>query len=63
VTFLFPENANHVLKHEPRPRVELAQGEAMNGYNAADASLDPETVAAIIAWLTARASAMRAGRL
>jgi pimeloyl-ACP methyl ester carboxylesterase len=63
VTFLFPENANHVLKHEPRPRVELAQGDAMNSYNAADASLDPETVAAIIAWLTPRASAMRAGRL
>ena len=25
VTFLFPENANHVLKYEPRPRSELAQ--------------------------------------
>ncbi len=55
VSFLFPENANHVLKHEPRPREELAQGEAMQRYNAADASLDPETVAAIVAWLTARA--------
>jgi len=55
VNFLFPENANHVLKHEPRPREELAQGEAMQRYNAADAALDPETVAAIVAWLTARA--------
>jgi pimeloyl-ACP methyl ester carboxylesterase len=55
VSFLFPENANHVLKHEPRPREELAQGEAIQKYNAADASLDPETVAAIVAWLTARA--------
>ena len=55
VSFLFPENANHVLKHEPRPREELAQGEAIQKYNAADASLDPETVTAIVAWLTARA--------
>ena len=55
VSFLFPENATHVLKHEPRPREELAQGEAMARYNAPDASLDPETVAAIVAWLTTRA--------
>jgi hypothetical protein len=55
VSFLFPENANHVLKHEPRPRDELVQGKAMLRYNAPDASLDPETVAAIVAWLTARA--------
>ena len=25
ISFLFPENANHVLKHEPRPREELVQ--------------------------------------
>jgi uncharacterized protein len=55
VTFLFPDDANHVLKHESRPREELAQSEATNTYNADDASLDPETVAAIIAWLSARA--------
>src|SRR5487761_688149 len=39
VSFLFPENANHVLKHEPRPRGDLAQVEAMQRYNADDASL------------------------
>jgi pimeloyl-ACP methyl ester carboxylesterase len=55
VSFLFPENANHVLKYEPRPREELMQAEAMSRYNAPDASLDPETVAAIVAWLKARA--------
>jgi hypothetical protein len=55
VSFLFPENANHVLKHEPRSREELQQAEVMSRYNADDASLDPETVAAIVAWLTARA--------
>jgi len=55
ISFLFPENANHVLKHEPRGREELVQAEAMLRYNAPDASLDPETIAAIVAWLTARA--------
>lgn len=54
VTFVFPENANHVLKHEPRPREELAQAEVMARYNAPDATLDPEAVAAIVDWLTAR---------
>ena len=54
VSFLFPENANHVLKHDPRPREELAQTEAMPRYNAPDTSLDTETVATIVAWLTAR---------
>jgi hypothetical protein len=33
-SFLFPENANDVLKHEPRPREELVQGEVMQRYNA-----------------------------
>jgi uncharacterized protein len=55
VSFLFPKDANHVLKHEPRPREELKQDEVMQGYNAADAALDSESVTAIIAWLTARA--------
>jgi alpha-beta hydrolase superfamily lysophospholipase len=54
VSFVFPENANHVLKHEPRPRDELVQAEAMQRYNAADASLDREAVADIEAWLRAR---------
>ena len=36
-------------------RQELVQAEAMSRYNAPDASLDPETVAAVVAWLRARA--------
>jgi len=32
ISFLFPENANHVLKHEPRGREELVQAEAMLRY-------------------------------
>jgi pimeloyl-ACP methyl ester carboxylesterase len=53
VTFLFPENANHVLKFESRPRAELAQPEAVPRYNAPDAKLDPDAMAGIVAWLTA----------
>jgi alpha-beta hydrolase superfamily lysophospholipase len=55
ITFLFPDNANHVLKHEPRPRRQLAQAEAMPRYNALDAYLDPDVATAIMAWLTAHA--------
>ena len=55
ITFLFPDNANHVLKHEPRPRSELGQAEAMAKYNAPDAYLSPDVTAAITAWLTAHA--------
>jgi alpha-beta hydrolase superfamily lysophospholipase len=53
VTFVFPENANHVLKHEPRPRGELVQAEMANSYNDPDARLDPEGMAAILEWLQA----------
>jgi pimeloyl-ACP methyl ester carboxylesterase len=54
ITFLFPEDANHVLKHEPLSRAELQQAEVMSKYNAPDATLDTETVNAIVAWLRAR---------
>jgi hypothetical protein len=51
VTFLFPENANHILKHEAQPRSELTQPEATMRYNAPDAHLDPGAIADIVAWL------------
>jgi uncharacterized protein len=51
VSFVFPDDANHVLKHEPRPRQELNPGQAVASYNAADSTLDPETVTSIIGWL------------
>ena len=53
VTFLFPENANHILKHEPIPRAELVASDVQSRYNAADACLDRESVAAIVNWLIA----------
>lgn len=53
VTFFFPENADHVLKYEPRPRAELTSADAVD-YNAADRYLDPEALASILDWLKAR---------
>jgi pimeloyl-ACP methyl ester carboxylesterase len=55
VTFLFPDNANHVLKYEPRPRSELVQAEVGLGYNAPGAHLDAEVDAAVLAWLATHA--------
>ena len=53
VDFIFPENANHVLKHEPKARTEL-DAAAVAAYNAADAVLDQEATDAIVRWLVAR---------
>ena len=55
VTFLFPDDANHVLKHEPRPRSALSAAQTVTSYNAADATLDPEAMASILRWLAVRA--------
>jgi pimeloyl-ACP methyl ester carboxylesterase len=54
IAFVFPPDANHVLKHEPQPRSELAPAEVAGRYNAPDAVLDEEAEAAILAWLAAR---------
>jgi uncharacterized protein len=58
VTFVFPENANHVLKHEPRSRQELNPAEATSRYNTADATLDKGALDAIVAWLHERSSGL-----
>jgi len=55
VTFLYPENANHVLKQEPRPRSALAPAEIAGSYNGPDTRLDPEIRAGILTWLAAHA--------
>lgn len=52
VTFLFPEDANHILKYEPRPRSELEAEAVVQRYNAPDARLDPQSLSSIVAWLT-----------
>lgn len=53
VTFLFPENANHVLKEELRPRSELVPAEMAESYNGPNTRLDPQALAAIQEWLAA----------
>ena len=55
VTFVFPENANHVQKYEPKNRSDLVLTEVMTGYNAPDAHLDEEALASILNWLAAHA--------
>ena len=51
VSFYYPENANHVLKHEPTPREEIAAATAIPAYNTDDTILDEETLATIVDWL------------
>jgi uncharacterized protein len=51
ISIVYPEHANHVLKHEPRSRSQLSAGEVLAAYNAGSAVLDAETVGAITDWL------------
>jgi len=50
VTFVYPENADHTLKHEERP-IEQLTAEVVLRYNAEDRKLDQETLLAIVNWL------------
>ena len=54
VTFAYPENADHVLKYEPRLRDELTAVEVGAHYNAEGRVLDPEVIAVITNWLVQR---------
>jgi uncharacterized protein len=54
ITLAFPENANHVLKYEPRPRSDLSPLDVTNRYNADDEVLDPDTVKLITSWMLAQ---------
>jgi uncharacterized protein len=51
VSFDFPANANHVLKHETTPRDQLDAATVGLRYNAPDAALDGEAVQTILDWL------------
>ncbi len=53
ITFLFPENANHVLKQELRPRSELVPAEITQSYNGPDTRLDQQALVGILEWLAA----------
>jgi len=52
ISLYYPENANHVLKFEPKPREELTAGTAIQNYNGPDSTLDPETFKTILDWLS-----------
>jgi alpha-beta hydrolase superfamily lysophospholipase len=51
VSFVYPENANHVLKHEVKPREEITVQYAVSSYNLSDAKLDSEAADDIFNWL------------
>ena len=55
VSFVYPENANHVLKHEYKPRTELNAQYVSMHYNAPEAELDMEAADAIFNWLRKQA--------
>jgi pimeloyl-ACP methyl ester carboxylesterase len=51
VIFAYPEDANHVLKHDKTPRDEIVAAEAPKRYNSPDAHLDEEALSVILNWL------------
>lgn len=55
VSFVYPENANHVLKHEEANRESLTAQYVSLHYNAPDAKLDRDAEDAIINWLKKKA--------
>lgn len=57
ITIAYAENANHVLKYEPRERSSLTAAEAASGYNADASVLDEESRGIITSWLDARSRA------
>lgn len=55
-SFFYPPDADHLLKHEPKPREQLSPLLVQNNYNAAGRELDGETLKTIIDWLRARSA-------
>jgi fermentation-respiration switch protein FrsA (DUF1100 family) len=51
IRIVYKENANHVLKFEPRSRTELTPAVVAVSYGAEDTTLDPDTVETISSWL------------
>jgi len=50
-TFSYPENADHVLKHEDLPREKITAEYVTTHYNSPDSVLDDEAVKTISDWL------------
>jgi len=53
VTFAFPDDANHVLKREPKPRAELVAADVLAGYNGPEAQMDSDATRLVVEWLLA----------
>ncbi|MCW4019338.1 MAG: alpha/beta hydrolase [Candidatus Bathyarchaeota archaeon] len=53
--FVYPENADHVLKHEETPHEKLSS-QVLLRYNAQDRHLDQEALDAICGWLVKQAN-------
>lgn len=53
-SFAYPENANHLLKHEEKPKEKLNARYVSSHYNSPTAELDEEAAAAIFGWLNAQ---------
>jgi pimeloyl-ACP methyl ester carboxylesterase len=53
ISVVYCDNANHVLKFEPKPREQLTAAEVMASYSSADVMLDPDPVEKIVNWLKA----------
>ena len=56
IVYEFPQDADHVLKHQPKPREELSQADIWE-YSAEGRVLDPEAVRVLIEWLTQQSQA------
>jgi pimeloyl-ACP methyl ester carboxylesterase len=54
VKLAYAENANHVLKYEPRPLSELSMADIMASYNGDTSRLDEQVVEIILGWLKAQ---------
>jgi hypothetical protein len=51
ISFVYPENANHVLKHEDKPRESLNAQNATLDYNSPNSKLDQKAADTIFDWL------------
>jgi uncharacterized protein len=61
VTFSYPENANHILKHEEKPREKLNARYVSKHYNSPDATLDEEAASSILGWLGRQGASSSSG--
>jgi uncharacterized protein len=55
-SFAYPENANHLLKHEEIPREKLTPQHVGANYNSQDSRLDSDTGTVIFNWLAEQRS-------